>query len=1212
MVGKVCFLPAGFFAPVYVLLALPLLASFPIAARGQTPNPPTLGIQSAGPQAEVSWDGPGFWLQAAEDLNEPEPWYNSIWPALNSGGHNSAFVPVDAPMRFFRLVFSTTLPPPTGLRVQAGDGILLVTWDAVSNAVAYSVYLATSAGIGQATYTILPGGQRFTGLTDTTLYLDNLTPGLRYFAVATAVDAGSNESADSNPDSDIFGPHGRVSGSFYTEIVDATGTNRYVVPGVSAFLSDTNTGSAAQETTDGNGTFLAASLAAGIYQLSWHAAGYLSGTNAQLIAVSNGIVTLPPQKLEPLPGLGSVHGLVSLLDGSLPSFFDQMFGIDVKATVSVSRSGKILLSTSPNALGEYVLAGLPLDTNLVLVANFEAARVETNLDTFTVSAADLVLPNSRPAISSVTALVAGQTVPFAAPGTTVQVQAAASDPEAQPLHYRWLADVGAEGLVPADTGTVALVLPTNSGPVRIFVLVNDGYGGYRVGRFDFTAQDQLDFSGYVCGASNSFVAGAQVNVNSHGTLSDSSGFFALSVPASEGSFTLAIQAPGYAPLVRVFSNSVVGQIYCLAPSPTVCTAWSGEPVTFSDSYGAAITLQSNSLVYAPGVPYTGPICVQIATYDPCVGQPDFPAGYSVSNGPGQGALLLPQAAVRFAISDPVGTPLALAPGLPALVRLPLGLTCVADPNTPSSVPAWELDPTNNVWLLAGSATREQDISGAISFTAPLFQLGVLAVGAAPQQTTVELDPDRTLNLPFEVRLSTQPKTVLIELDIRSRSFVVPQNQEVTIDILSPKEAPGEFLSNPNDPATVRAVKDKTVILRLKKTFTEAAVKLPVSLQQAIPNLNAPGVADNEHFLTYHSTGTEQGGNQGVGNSYYGAIAGWAVNRNTFTDWLKRNSFLPPNGSYPGNYTEDASAYYFNATDLGFGRSMHMKTRNGADGKTDIAYWVVNYRTLEGGLADGADKPTPGLDGKLMVATVAMDFAYDAKTRKRFTKFFVFDPGPFGSLRDEADLDGGENKLVPNLCVTCHGTSPVSVRRLPRKAGVPEQFAMTPPDGDVGGRFIPFDLEGFTYAKSNAVAKAQFRALNRGIYLNTPMTAAMKALIEGWYGGPLNNANNNDFSVNMVPPDWNVQAALYRDAVRVSCRGCHTMREGPIAFGSFNDFSNKIDEDIVCRQLLMPNAQRTFSVFWGSMSANIITPGSVPNQPDKLAKQFKWAACPAKP
>jgi hypothetical protein len=205
------------------------------------------------------------------------------------------------------------------------------------------------------------------------------------------------------------------------------------------------------------------------------------------------------------------------------------------------------------------------------------------------------------------------------------------------------------------------------------------------------------------------------------------------------------------------------------------------------------------------------------------------------------------------------------------------------------------------------------------------------------------------------------------------------------------------------------------------------------------------------------------------------------------------------------------------------------------------------------------------------------------------------------------LDGAGGKIVPNLCVTCHATAPVKFKFSARLG-----YTITPPDGDAKARFIPFDLESFTYApgKNAAQQQAQFRSLNRGIYLYTPMTAAMKELIEGWYGGALDNANVNNFTTGFVPAGWNGNANLYTSAVRISCRGCHTMRTS-LPFNTFASLNKASDraETAVCADLNMPNAQRTFTIFWGSMSANVINNGVVPNQPQLLKNQFNWGACP---
>ena len=129
-------------------------------------------------------------------------------------------------------------------------------------------------------------------------------------------------------------------------------------------------------------------------------------------------------------------------------------------------------------------------------------------------------------------------------------------------------------------------------------------------------------------------------------------------------------------------------------------------------------------------------------------------------------------------------------------------------------------------------------------------------------------------------------------------------------------------------------------------------------------------------------------------------------------------------------------------------------------------------------------------------------------------------------------------------------------------------------------------------------------------------AQVSSLLDGRLpaGGALTNGNNNDFTPNLTPAGWGGNAQLYLSTVRISCRGCHAMRTGKLGFASSDDFVSKVKgkSNLVCKTLEMPNAQRTFSIFWGSQAANVIKPGVVPNQPAALTNAFGWCPCPTTP
>ena len=1182
-----------------------------------------LQIQAANHSVIVSWNATNFWLQASENLATPLAWYNTYLPAVGGGPPYNLIFPVDATARFFRLVQSGSLPPPTGLQALADNNQMFVSWDSVSNAASYDLYWASDPAINQGNAGTLPNGGALPGITNTLTVLDNLLPGLRYYFVVTAVSPGI-ESAPSNLGSDVFGSYGEVHGSFFTTVITDTGAHSISLPGVLVTLS--NATYTTQTTTDGEGEFALNHVLSGTYQLCWTASGFGPGRFTNSVVVFDDIVALPPQELFVPTNAGCsgwVFGVVSLLDGTVPVLPSELFGGSIATVVTLGDASQHLVgSTAVNQFGEYVMAGVPQGSNFVLTASTEMASVTTNIDTTVIGRADLVFPVASPVIQSIRAVLNGQPVTFAPTNTTVQIQVQAADPQGFPLHYYWSADSGAAGFVSVDASNVSLTLPSDPGLVRVEVQVRNAHGGYASTRSGITAGLDSEFNGYVRDISGSFLVGAQVNANGVQTTTDSNGFFSVTLPNGLGPFAFAVVADGYAPLYRNLDASAAGQVWTLTPITSQCVPWTGEPAQFTDASGATLQLQGNSL-QSHGTNYYGQICVNLLNYDPCSYATPFPAGYEAIDAGGQTNWLEPQATALVTITDDLGNPLQFAPGLPGLLTIPSGLSCNnTNIDGGGPVTGWVWDPAFAEWRLGGQFSPTGGGGGQVFYFGPVLQMGLFAVGAADAPAlSITVLADRTINYPFQVRLSSQTEPVTVTGEPLKVDFMVPSNKLVTVEVLSPKEAPGDYYTNPSDASTFKAFKDKTAILRIQKAFTNSGA-LKVTLVSSIPNLSRPSliqdnpIEDDRHFLTYRSTGIETQGGQGVGNTYYGTVAGYKVNDNGFLKFLSRNGFLPNGGKYPADYVDDAHALYFNSGDLGFARSMHMRVTPGIDGETNIAFFVINYANAENALADKADQKAPEYNSARVVATVCMDYRADVTggQTNRFTKFFVADNGKV--LRTEAELDNAGAKFNPNLCVNCHGTKPIDV--LPTGAPPPKDLRMNPPSGDVGGRFIPFDLQSFTYSSKVGVQQDQFRALNRGIYKYTPLTPAMKELLEGWYSGPLTDNNNNNFKVGFVPPGWSAnpaRAALYTSVVAISCRSCHVTRDtsasgNNLAFNTYDSFNSAGLRDLLCERLLMPNAQRTFTIFWGSMSANQIKPGVVPDQPTLLKNEFGLGPCPA--
>src|SRR6185295_5413108 len=107
------------------------------------------------------------------------------------------------------------------------------------------------------------------------------------------------------------------------------------------------------------------------------------------------------------------------------------------------------------------------------------ALIATNLNlTAPATRTDLVLPN-QPPIISVSAVSNRRSIAFAAPGSNVELQTTVSALKNDSLTYIWQAANGpASGVKSINSPNLPLTLPLSNCPVRINVLVGDGYGGY--------------------------------------------------------------------------------------------------------------------------------------------------------------------------------------------------------------------------------------------------------------------------------------------------------------------------------------------------------------------------------------------------------------------------------------------------------------------------------------------------------------------------------------------------------------------------------------------------------------------------------------------------------------------------------------------------------------------------------------------------------------
>jgi hypothetical protein len=499
---------------------------------------------------------------------------------------------------------------------------------------------------------------------------------------------------------------------------------------------------------------------------------------------------------------------------------------------------------------------------------------------------------------------------------------------------------------------------------------------------------------------------------------------------------------------------------------------------------------------------------------------------------------------------------------------------------------WWYDETASVWRPIGSASGGTGAGGAPSYAAAPMQLGLLAAAEeGPTGAFYTFKIDKTISVPINLRILDM-KTGAV---VRKRQTVglanvdanKAFNRTVTMylpldalqaQVISPKEAP-EFYATIDDDA------NKTAIAQvLKAAGADSAKVITLSLSSQIPNLTESRVEAPDTFLTK----TFGPGKNKTALAYYEAVDPFNE-KTTFSNWLEMNGFTS-NGVAQA---EDAKTVFFNACDLGFGRSMHLKMTKASDGQTNLAFYVSNFPSAVDANANRDE-----------IATVAMDYVPHPKFQKRMTAFYVFPKGKNQQRLTSADLDGKGAKFVPNLCMICHGGSKEKLDNVGTEKN---------PSGDVLARFLPFDLNSYTYGANNgplsqSAQAAMFKTLNQGVLLTAP-TPATLTLVQGWYG-----SGGGGFS--FVPPGWtntpgnaNVKSA-YASAFAISCRTCHVSRfDASLAFPSFADLNEKSgDVDYLVYDLPkkeaepMPNAFRTFTLFWGSEGANtagVVTPQKPP-------------------
>jgi mono/diheme cytochrome c family protein len=941
------------------------------------------------------------------------------------------------------------------------------------------------------------------------------------------------------------------------------------LPDISVYLKNTSTSALSPKVqTDLKGRFVIPRQPSGTYSLCWEAPGYIPGCSKAPLTIEN--LTVFPQPVDITPKGNVVSGRVTLKDGGHIHLQDPFFGVNSQTKVSlVDSAGKqVTNSVRVNNIGNYLITEVPLGT-FKIIAQSEGIQVAQSIDTKPfnpdtklLNPVNLILQNSRPRIMAVIAAIDGKGVRKVEPGATVVVTTKAEDVDGDNLTYKWGVSASQDTFTSVNESTVKWTLPKSKGLHSIYVMVSDRKGGYAIGKADISTNGQeVIFSGQVNDSDMRNISDATVSINGTKTQTNKAGYFSLTLPAESSRYVLSIAKPGYELLSKISNEGISGgkyrlfkaQKFVVDPTKEFRVAEKKE-----NQRGAEVIINANSLVGRDNKLASTPLNFFISTIDQRDPAGRLPGDYAAINSAGKDVTLTSFGAVDIQVQDSAGSPFNLAPGKTATVRIPVDPKQLAAPEgPPKTIPLWFYEPNKGIWREEGMAKLVGNFYEGTVKHFSVLNVDVEKVNPA----CMRLSTDTTkLKLPFNVRITIPTGVGLDKVVTRTIA------DALSVIVRLPANAPIklEVLDSANNPISLAT----QTVNSGAATGGPATPPYPYAVcTEALLTLATPSDGGFLDFIGLDDAATA--------TAYYAAIDP-ANSKTTLDTWKTANGF---------NSGDEASAVYFNAGDLGFGRGMHLKTTGG-----NVAYYVTNYPTVE--------------EARLNVnsiATVAMDYSALTPGGTQFTKFYVY--GADGGRLLSADLDGRGQKFVPKLCITCHGGNPQALNG----AG---QY---PDDGNVQAKFIPFDPESYEYSNveippfsgtlpfGKAAQEPAFKTLNTRI-LDTDPTVAVRQLVEGWYGGAgLPSSVHNS---NFVPPGWTTpvdKSSLYSNVVKNSCRACHTTRSGPIDWASYSGdlaepnpgtYPNQglkeygdLAKYRVCTDRTMPNAKRTFFNFWLSTSPN---------------------------
>lgn len=1141
-----------------------------------------------------------------------------------------------------------------------------LAWDAVPGAASYNVYMANVPQVSSGNYASLPGGMAFKGITGVYTDIPNVPGGVfnpvlavatNYYFVVTAVSADGLESAESPVQFGMVGPTASLEGVVYANLTLDGNPTTVNLPNVSLTLVNQNNPAFSNTiTSDVSGMFTFPALPQGTYNLCWSANGFTAGcSNSITLGPSGDTIAL---QLTQARGTALLYGFVNFQDGTPVYNVDSVFNINVQPTVYLTNNQTLVSKAMMNSASEYVMPGVPENANLQVGVTVGGTTVVSNVSTFAGgplaaqpnSAAgsvtieqDLIVPDTPPVIQSLIAYSNGVPVYIVPPGITVQVIATATGNN---LTYQWFDTNGLTSY--PNSSNISWTLPANaSGFQYLWLQVSDGSGGYAVARLELDVDPSAFFDGTVIGSDTGLpVTNATVTVNGQQATTDSNGFFSFQLTAAS-QYALRISASGYVPESALYFEPQNDQTYLLTattPMGPFCPDGDNLVWVTNDANGIVAGIPGDGLVDSNDAPYNSCFYVSLTAEDPC----NWNYGFAGADFDTNDDALTAYSIVDVCVTDESGNRLDLAEGASADIYAPVATDCI-DTNAALPDIAECYDETNvptlstftePFWNAVNGATLVYDsVNGIIltNYYAVSAKLGTLLFGApgctGPNAVKYNfaIQVDSSLRLPLTLGFfqdngknpsAPDPQRQILQYtDITDPGQAVQltlcPGQVVWFEVLSLRQSPGQYYVPGTGMPLMPSKKDVIQALRYVAPATPpakpatvtlglgATVDVPRSAQ--ILKLTAKSL-DADTFLTVRS------GTLADANTYYSKVDPGNVKTN-FASWQASNSSKGKLWSGIGSNANlnalNGYGIYFNANDLGAGRRTGMNLFTDADGKESVAYYVATYFSLAKAAADekagGQASPT----NNLLKYIVCMEYSLPLKGTNilgsRYMKFFAFDAT--GKRTGEVPNEANQPAYVPFLCMNCHGAGP-------------SENATATPNGNVNGQFVPFDVANYTfssaYPPTQAPNSTAFSRLNAGL-TTADTSMPLKTLL------PLINylvANGNYTTgtsfyntLRTWPAELNnataQETSLYNNVYAISCRSCHvTQPESGYNWLTASGYSSSFSDVIAAPNndltgtgfTLMPHAQRTFGVFWGSATAlQLQTTGIITTTPAVISQ-----------